>query len=155
MQFAIKLGLYLLPVLGCGLAGTALAASGPAALTVAAEEACVRVGDSLTVTADFETPPDPAWSLRWSASAGTVSGAGVTATCVPPDEPGWAVVTLSVFDAGESLLVERHCAVLVYRQFAIIKADDYVSWTGAVSASWLDYLEYMNEERRQIGRAHV
>lgn len=97
--------------------------------------------------AGFNEPPQPDWSLEWSATGGTVSGAGDSATFTAAGEPGWAIVTLTVYE-GETALAERHCALLVYRQFAIIKADDYVSWTGASSPEWLDYLEYMNEERR-------
>jgi formylglycine-generating enzyme required for sulfatase activity len=57
------------------------------------------------------------------------------------------VITVEVFD-NDVRLGARHLAVLAYKQFAIIKADDYVSYDGSVSDAWNTYFALMNRERR-------
>ena len=136
-----------------GVAVCVFAAMAPAAgelvggVTLVPARASVRVGATIAVTAYGSGLSEPGLTFEWQASEGDISGTGSSAAFTAPEEPGWAVISL-VLREGEIAAPTRYAALLVYRQFVILKADDFVSWDGTVNEGWEDYLDYMNRVRR-------
>jgi len=116
-------------------------------ISIDSDAPVVVVGQSLPMALEPALSLDPEWTYTWSASTGVIAGAGAGAILTAPVEPGYVVVSVEVFDEDTSL-GSLHLAVLAYKQFAIIKADDYVSYDGSVSDAWNTYFALMNRERR-------
>ncbi|MDX9974221.1 MAG: hypothetical protein RBU21_14650, partial [FCB group bacterium] len=116
-------------------------------VTVAAGMRAVRAGSSTTLEVQSPEPLDPQWTFSWTAQRGVVEGAGSTATYTAGAdlEPGYDVITLTVSLEGVPLAT-RYCAVFVYRQFIILKADDWPN-DKVVGANWRYYLEQVVDVR--------
>ena len=109
--------------------------------------ALARDGETVTLTYVPATPLPPEAVVAWSADGGTLDADGLTATLTAPATLGYVVVTATVEQDGQ-VVARRHAPVLVYNQFAILKADDYVTWTGEVEEAWKVYTDFLNRERR-------
>ncbi len=92
---------------------------------VAVHPAAVRTGATTGIGITFSQPLPSDATLQWSTTAGSVQGnqkAGYE--YVAPADPGRAFIHLAV-NSGGALWAEGAAPVQVYRQFVILKADDF------------------------------
>ncbi len=117
-------------------------------LTVVPGQWAVRTGQSTALHAQTATPPDPAWTYTWTAQRGLVSGNGAQATYSAATglAPGYDIVSVSVH-SGDTLLDTRYCALLVYAQFVVLKAEDWVTWK-VIPANYLYYIDRVVTTRK-------
>lgn len=108
----------------------------------------MRVSAALQVSAGPSGALGAGWSYAWSASRGTISGNGANATYTAPSDPGWAILTVNITDNGTAIKTQN-TAVLVFKQFVMLKADDYFSWEPEQRANWQYYLDYV------VGQRHI
>lgn len=129
------------------------ASAGLGDLHILSSAPAVRVGETLELSLEIEgllgdSPADPGSTCTWTASAGSIAGDGPEVTYTPPSEPGYIALTVTCQEGEEDPVLTAKRALLVYKQFVIIKADDLLSYDGTVSDAWQIYLDYMSERRR-------
>lgn len=136
-------------VMGAGFAAN------PELLTLQPDSKAVRLGLTTIVRVQPESELDPLWTYEWSANRGTIEALSDfhTATYMATDtlDPGWDVVTVTV-SQNSQVLVTRSVVLLVYKQFIMLKADDYQRhfWggeVGGVGANWDYYFNYLINEK--------
>jgi formylglycine-generating enzyme required for sulfatase activity len=118
----------------------------PPSVFIDSPTAAVRAGEGVTVSL---SPPEllhPGWACVWRATLGAVMGHGAMATFTAGDIPGYAVISVDILD-GDALIATRHLALLVFRQFVMVKADDLVSYDTTWPEAWDHYLDFMGEAR--------
>jgi hypothetical protein len=86
------------------------------------------------------------WVYDWSASRGVIEDSGAVATYTAPDEPGWVVISVEAWDGADKVF-EKSTPIMVFKQFVILKADDYESWDGTIHDNWRYYLDYLVNEK--------
>jgi len=101
-----------------------------------------------TTTVRLESAPISAedWTYDWSVNKGLIEGQNEVATYTAPNEPCWAAVTVTVRQHS-SIILQKSVPILVFKQFVILKADDYVSWTGRIGDEWRHYFDYIVGEK--------
>ncbi len=114
---------------------------------VVADDKAVRIGSSTSVLVEPEANIDPSWTFEWTATRGTVTGAGSSAVYTPSNDPGFDVITARIM-SDQTTVATQSVAVLAFKQFVIVKADDYVSWTGSMTDPWAYYLDYVYRQKR-------
>jgi peptidoglycan/xylan/chitin deacetylase (PgdA/CDA1 family) len=94
-----------------------------------------------------QDPLDPGWTYDWQAQRGTLVGAGTSATYTAGAglEPGYDTVTLTI-SAGGAPVSTHYCVLFVYKQFIVLKADDWTNYK-SVDANWRYYLEQVVDTR--------
>ena len=102
----------------------------------------VRMGETAPVLVQWSGMPPEGARLDWEATAGAVRATGAGEfEYVPPEVPGRAFIHLTVTTPG-GVWAESAAAILVYRQFAILKADDLVR---VPEEGWDRWVRYMDE----------
>lgn len=117
-------------------------------LSLDSPQAHLRTGETLSLEVTPENALDSGWTYEWSVDVGDVSGQGNEALYTAPSSKGYALVRVDVRDASNLPVATLYRPLLVYKQFALIKADDLVSYDGTLASSWEQYLTYMSETRR-------
>ena len=108
---------------------------------ISIDPAAVRTGSTAVIRISWRPAMPPGALLEWSASAGQVSSTGTGQyVYTAPSEPGRAFIYLAVTTAQGAW---SQCAVPVevYRQFIILKADDFNDGDPANYVNFTDYLE--------------
>ena len=123
------------------------ASAGALDFTIESPAPALRADDSLTITLDPPVLPEDGYTFTWSATAGDIDPDGQSIAFTAPDEPGYVLLHVDI-DDGVNPPVRESLPLLVFKQFVLIKADDYLSYDGTVSAAWNQYLDYMSETRR-------
>ncbi len=120
-----------------------------AVISLAVNNVAVRSNQSVQLAVQCATGLDPDWSYQWSASTGSLTPAGSSATYRPPDplEPGNAMVTVTVTKQGTTVAT---CSktLLLYRQIILLKADDWVrdpDYYMGVGTRWDSYINYLRQ----------
>lgn len=118
----------------------------PSTVYLTAADQTVRLGATTTLQLAPKEVVKSGWCCTWSATRGSVKGSGSTVTYTAPAEPGFDVITVTAAgDSGEP--VTRSVPILAFKQFVIIKSDDYVSWSGTMPDSWKSYFDYLVTEK--------
>ncbi len=91
---------------------TVMATQAPVVSSVTAEPAEVQPEDTSTITCDASDPDGDELSYTWSASGGTISGAGRTVTWKAPAVTGEFLITVKV-DDGKGGEAEGICRIPV------------------------------------------
>lgn len=123
------------------------------AASIVAAENFVRIGGTTTLTLINPPADDPGLNYTWHSQIGAISGTSAAATYYVPEmaAPGWDVVSVDVALDGAPI-VTCYTVLMVYRQFIIIKADDFlrdvVYPTAASSAAWRTFMDYMTVEKK-------
>lgn len=118
-------------------------AGGAPDMEIAGGPAAVQTGRALDLW--LAPAPDPSISVvGWSASVGAIEGAGDRVVYHAPGDPGECLVTVALEDGHGRFL--RKKALTVFRQFVILKADDFGASpgdAGRVNPHWVRYLDTM------------
>ncbi len=84
--------------------------------------------------------------FEWSARRGHMDEVNGEVVYTAPSDPGYDVITLTVWE-NDKVVVQHSTPILVFTELVILKADDYVSWNGAIEDNWKYYLEYLVNEK--------
>ncbi len=141
-----RAGCIALVAIAIALPGLASAAI-PDSLSVVASAKYVRTGNTVALHVDPAGSLQPGWTYAWSATNGSISGAGPSVTFTPSSNPGWAIASVTISESGSPSL-KRSAAMLVYKQFVLIRADDYLSWNGVLGSNWQYFLDYVATEKK-------
>ncbi len=131
-------------------AATTAGAITPADTWVEAVSPAVQIGHGTELKVQPIADVNPAWTYTWSALRGTLNGTGAVVAYEAPTAlmPGWDLITVTVREQGLPP-VSRWALVLLYRQFVIIKADDFArtAMLGTPSSEpWHVYFDYLNNQ---------
>jgi len=121
-----------------------------ASFSVLADEPAVRAGESTTVRLIPPGDLPNGWNCMWTAARGNVAGSGATAVYSPGElEPGWDIVTATLTANGITTAVQS-APVFVYRQFIILKADDFLltaAFPNPNRTNWQYYMDFVTYDR--------
>lgn len=123
------------------------AAAAPSSYQIVADANFLRPGEELGLSLVSDSIPEIALSVDWAVSGGALQTDDNDSTFTAPERPGYVVVEATVNHENDPP-VKRHFPVLVYEQFILIKADDYVGYSGDISPEWRTYVDYMTTEKR-------
>jgi hypothetical protein len=85
--------------------------------------------------------------FEWAADKGQIEGTGQEVTYTAPREPGPARVTATVTDK-EGNSFQESIAVMIYKQYVILKADDLTfDEATVIPVNWGSFLEFIQSER--------
>ncbi len=118
--------------------------------SVAIESAskAVKIGTTMQLVVEADVNLGVEASFEWTAQRGVIMGRGNSVMYSAPDgvAPGFDIVAVTIYGISEPPIT-RYAALFLYKQFVILKADDYVNWN-YLSPHWKYYLEYLAQ--RQI-----
>ncbi len=131
----------------------AYAYASPESTSLSADTRAVKLDASTVIHIQPEGDLDPNWSYEWSVDRGEIDeiSGNTTAiyTATADLDPGWDTVTATIWDnspPGPPILVAtRTIVLLVFKQFIILKADDWQRWEWAppgASPNWTYYMNY-------------
>jgi hypothetical protein len=118
-------------------------AGGAADVEVTGSASAVQTGTTLDLWLAPALPPATT-VVGWSASVGTIESGGDRAVYHAPEEPGTCLITVTLEDENGRFL--RRAALTVFRQFVILKADDFGASSAdrtRVNPNWIRYLDTM------------
>lgn len=120
----------------------ATAAISPESATISPTQKAVLLGTNVNLHIESSEINND-WTFQWSAQRGNIVGSGSSAVYSAPSgiTPGYDVVSVTISDGAGSSVTE-HAAMLLYKQFIILKAEDYVCWD-YLSDNWKYYFQYM------------
>jgi len=118
-----------------------------APLGISANSVAVQTGASTILTVTPQSGLDPSWSYEWSAERGVISGTGsqVTYSASEGLTPGYDIVSVTV-SGSHGPAVTRYLGIFVYKQFVILKAEDYLCWD-YLSENWTYYMDYLLQKK--------
>jgi hypothetical protein len=99
--------------------------------SVIAEPATLERGATSTVTCNAHDPDGDQMSYSWSASGGTISGTGKTATWKAPTTFGEFIITVSIND-GKGGITEGTCQISVPAPVVTVTLDPIPDESGSV-----------------------
>jgi peptidoglycan/xylan/chitin deacetylase (PgdA/CDA1 family) len=120
-----------------------IGAGDPRVAIIESDTSCVRMGCMTTIRVNPQCQPTDGWTYAWAARRGTIEGSGgaITYKASMLSAPGYDFVTCSI--SG----VLKVVVVYTYRQFAIIKADDF-QWP---TDRWKRFADYLKSRRIKWG----
>jgi len=128
------------------LVETAAFAAQPQSVSVAVDQNYLRPGESTLLHVASPEGLEPGWSYAWSAQRGSLSPSTSEALYSAPPDPGWDIVTVTVYEGGTAL-AQRSAPILVFHQFVILKGDDLFTWSDEIRPNWAYYLDYLHERK--------
>ncbi len=113
------------------------------AISVASSTKAVRVGSTASLHVEPAAELTAGLTFQWSAQRGLILGSGSNVSYSAPSglNPGFDVISVVISGLPDGP-VKRYAVVFVYKQFVVLKADDYVCWD-YLAPEWKYYLEYM------------
>ena len=116
-------------------------------LSIVAADRHVQSGHSTQVALRMFPKVETGLEYEWVADRGQIEGSGPEVTFVAPEEIGPASVTVSITD-DQGNRYQQSIPLLIYRQFAILKADDLLfEETTIIAAGWGPFLEFLQSNR--------
>jgi len=107
----------------------------------------VRTGGTLRITYlpdSLKTVKAGALHMTWTATAGSLSVAGLQAQFKAPPAPDTVRIAASLVDESGQPLKADTLAILVYNQLVMLKADDFLpEANGALSSGWQKFIFYV------------
>lgn len=134
-------------VLNAEAVGLPAIVSPPVRHGIQAQQVVVRTGETLSLEVASPQAHGASSRVVWQRTRGSLQADGNTARFTAPESPGYAVIRADVVE-NDVVRATYQYPVLVYEQFVLLKADDYVGWTGDISPEWRTYVDYLTHERR-------
>ena len=116
-------------------------------LSMIAADRHVQSGHSTQIALRMFPKVETGLEYEWVADRGQIEGSGPEVTFIAPEEIGLASVAVSITD-DQGNRHQQSIPLMIYRQFAILKADDLVFEEATIiPAGWGPYLEFLQTER--------
>lgn len=114
----------------------------------------VRVNDSTIVKAEFDSgiiTNNSSFIYKWETDFGTVKGSGESAIFYAPNENGSANIKVTMIGQNADSIDQAY-EILVYKQFIILKADDFTfDAYYVITPRWQTFLNYVMDNNLRAG----
>lgn len=114
---------------------------------LAALRVALRPGETTTLYVGSPNVSNDKWEYKWNVQRGALKLMGSRAIYKAPEGLGYDVVTVQIKTRKQT--IKRSCVLFIYRQFAVIKADDFARravYPPPDSLYWAQFFDYMQNE---------